>query len=148
MSHFVSCITHVHQTDSFDSSEMLPNCKKICQHLCRMVFIGQTVPHRNSCILRQLFHNLLTIATVLNTVKHSSEHTRSILDAFLLSDLRSAWSKICSSHSHIVSRCLERAPCSCTCFFKNKRHIHTAIMINGNSFFLLLLQFRRQIHKI
>ena len=124
---------------------MFTNRQHIRQHLCRMIFICQSIPDRNPGIFCELLHDILTKTAVFNTFEHSSEHARSISDAFLLTDLRSRRIQIGTSHSEVMRGHFEGTTGSCTRLFKNKRNILSAKRIYLNSFFLLLFIFRREV---
>ena len=113
-----------------------------------MIFIRQTVPDRNSRVLRQLFHDLLTEAAVLDSVEHPSEHPRGILDALLLSHLGACRPEVSRSHSHVVSRHLKRATCPCTVLLKQQGYVLSTPVIYRHTLFLLLLHLCRKIQQI
>ena len=139
IAHVIAGISHINQLYPFQTAQVFPDCQHICQHLCRMVLIGQTIPDRNSCMLCQLLHNLLTKAPVLNSVVNSSQHPRRIGNTLFLSNLRAGRLQICGSHSHIMGSHFKGASCSGTGFLKNQSHIFASVMIHRNSFFFLSL---------
>ena len=87
ISHIVTGVSHIYELHTLKFSEMLTNCQHICDHLCRMELIGQSIPHRNSRIFCQFLYDFLSISTILNSIKYSSKYTGCIRNAFLLSDL-------------------------------------------------------------
>jgi len=87
ISHIVTGISHIGQLHAFDPAKLLTNSQHICQHLGRMKFIGQTVPYRNPCISCQLLYDILSKATVLDTIIHSAKNPCRICYALLFSDL-------------------------------------------------------------
>ncbi len=87
IAHIIARIAQIYKIDALQTAEMLPNGEKIRQNLCRVKFVGQTVPDRHARIFRQLLDNILSEAAVFNAVKHAAEHTRRIRYALLLSDL-------------------------------------------------------------
>ena len=148
ISHVVPGVSHIYQFQSFQLSEVLPNRQHIRQHLCGVIFIGQSVPHRNTCVFCQFLHDLLTKSPVFNTIVHPAQNSRSILDALLLSHLGSCRTQVCSSHTHVMGRHLERAACTGTVLFKKQSYILSPVMIHRDSLFLLFFDFSRQIQKI
>ena len=127
---------------------MLLNRQKICKHLCRMIFIGQSVPYRYTCISGKLLNNALFKATILNAIKHTAKYARCILNTLLLTDLRALWIQIGHTHSHIMGCYLKRTSRSCTCLFEDQSNVLTNIIVNRNALFLLVLQLSRKLQKI
>ena len=99
ISHVITGISHISQTDSFQMSKLLLNGKKVSKHLGRMIFIRQTVPNRHTGILCQFFNNFLSKATVLNTVKHTSKHACRIRNTFFLANLGTLRVKVGHAHA-------------------------------------------------
>ena len=89
ISHIVSGISHIYQLTSLQISKMLTDRKHICQHLCRMIFICQAIPYRNSGIFCKFLYNILSITAIFNTIIHSSQNSGCICNALFLSYLRS-----------------------------------------------------------
>ena len=91
-------------------------------------------------MLRKLLNNILTEATVLDSLIHSSENSCSICDALLLSDLGACGIQIGRTHSQIMSCHFKGTACSCACFFKNQGNILTSVILMKLSCFFLCLQ--------
>ena len=49
---------------------MFAHRQRIGEHLSRVKLVGQTIEHRHSCILGQLFHYILSKTAIFDTVKH------------------------------------------------------------------------------
>ena len=148
ISHIISCITHIDQFDAFESSEVFLNGQHIRQHLGRMIFVGQTVPYRNSCIFRQFFHDFLPKATIFNSFVHAAQDLCCIRDAFFFTDLGSLRIQIGGSHAQVMCRHFKRTAGSGTGLFENQCYIFPAQRVCQNSFFLFLLQICRQFQQI
>ena len=59
-----------------------------------MEFVGQAVPDRYTGVGPQLFHDLLTVATVFDTVIHATQHPGGVLHGLLVTDLGTAWAEV------------------------------------------------------
>ena len=127
---------------------MFTNGQHICQHLCRMVFIGQTVPYRNTCMRCQFFNDFLTKSSVLDSFIHSSKNSCCVCNAFFLADLGSCRIQISSSHTQVMSSYFKRTTGSGTCFFKNKSYIFTFVVLMKLSCFFLCFQVCCQIDHV
>ena len=148
VAHIVSGVSEIRDLFPFQLTKMLFDCKHIRKHLRRMIFVRQTVPYRNTGILRQLLHLRLGISAVLDTVIHPAKHARCILDTLLFSDLGSRWIEIRHMHSKVMSSYFKRTSRTRTCFFKNKRNILSRQIMCQLSRFLFCFQICRQIKKI
>ena len=120
---------------------MFPDGKHICNHLCRVGLVGQTVPDRHSGILCQFLYNVLPITPVLDSIKHSSKYPRSVRYALFFPNLGTARVQISNMHSEIVCCHFERASGSRTCFFKNQSYVLSFKRFFHNALFLFFLQF-------
>ena len=87
ITHVVAGVAHVYQFHALQMAQVLLYGKQGRLHLSGMIFIGQAVPDRYVGILRQFLYDLLAEATVLDTVEHTAQDTRSIRDALLLANL-------------------------------------------------------------
>ena len=87
IAHVITGIAHIYKTDPLQMSEMLMDGKHICQHLGRMILVGQAVPYRDSCIFCQFFHNILAESTVFNTIIHPAKNSCCICNTLFLADL-------------------------------------------------------------
>ena len=148
IAHIVTGIPHVYKLHTLKFSKMLLDGKHIGNHLCRMGFIGQSVPHRNPCIFCQFFHNLLSESAIFDSIKHTSQNTCGIRNTFLFSNLGTARIKICHMHTQIMCGYLERASGSCTCLLENQCNIFSNQTVMHDSLMFLLFQLCGQIHKI
>ena len=145
ISHIIAGISHIHQLHTFHSAQVLFNGQKVCQHLCRVVFIRQPIPYRNTCIFCQFLHDFLSKASVLNSIVNPAQNSGSIFNALLFSNLGTFRVQICSAHSQIMGCRLKRTACSCTVFLKNQSNVLAFQRICKNTFFFLFLQIRGQI---
>ena len=137
ITHIVTGITHVNQPTAFQVAEMFTDRQHICQHLCRMIFVCQTVPYRNSCVFCKLFYDILAKTSVLDSLVHSSKNSCCISDALFLSDLGTCRIQICTAHSKVMSSYFKCTTCSGTCFFKNQGNVFAfVIFMKFSGFFL------------
>ena len=148
ISHIITGISHIRKFNSFQMTKMLLNGQHVCDHLCRMKLIGQTVPYRNSRIFCQVFHDCLLKSTVLDTVIHTSKYTGSICDTFFLSNLGCRRIQKCGMHTKIKGGYFKRAAGTCAGFFKDQCNVFSSQHIMTNAFFLLFFEFCGQIDQI
>ena len=92
--------------------ELFAHGQDIRQHLCRMEVIGQTIPYRNTRILREILDNRLFVAAVFNAIKHSSQYLGGIGERFLFAHLGAARIQECHAHAEVSSRHFKGASCS------------------------------------
>ena len=88
-----------------------------------MKFVGQTVPHGYRRICRQLLHDPLPVAPILNPVEHAGKHPRRVGDALLFPDLRTRGVKIGRPHAEIPRGDLKTAAGARTGLFKDQRNV-------------------------
>ena len=103
VAHIITSIAHVNKFHTLQIAQMFTNGQHISDHLCRMEFIGQTIPYRNTCMFCQFFYDFLTVTTVFNTIIHSSQYAGSICDTFLFTNLGTTGIQISTSHTQIIS---------------------------------------------
>ena len=137
ITHIVAGISHVYQTTSLKISKMLTDGQHIGQHLCRMIFICQTIPYRNSCIFCKVFYDFLSKSSVFDSLIHSSENSCCVCNALLLTDLRTSRVQIGTAHSKIVSSYFKCTACSCTCLFEDQGNIFAFVILMKLSGFFL-----------
>ena len=73
VAHIVPGIPQIHQLDPGKGAEVLPDGQKVRQDLGGVELIGQTVPHGDPGVFRQLLHDLLTVAPVFDAVIDPSQ---------------------------------------------------------------------------
>ena len=112
-----------------------------------MEFVCQAVPHGNRRIFRQLLHNGLAIAAVLNAVINAGENPCRVSDAFLLSNLRAGGIQISAVHSKIRCRHLKGTAGAGGGLFKNQGNMLALADLMRNPRLFLGLQFRCKIYK-
>ena len=105
-----------------------------------MEFIGQAVPHRDLCIFCQIFHDLLSVSAVLDSVKHACQNTRCIRNTFLLTDLGSAGIQICGRHTEVVCGDLKSAAGAGAGLFKDQGDVFSLAVTVCDPLFLFLLE--------
>ena len=88
---------------------MLPDGEEVGKDLGGVELVGQAVPHRHTGVVRQLFHDLLAVATVLDAVKHPSQHPGGIGDGFLFANLAAGGVQIGHLHAQIMGGYLKAA---------------------------------------
>ena len=123
ITHIIARIAHIHKLNSLKPAQMFSDSEQIRQHLGRVILICKSVPYRNSCIMSQLLYNLLSKASVLNTVVHPAQNSGCICNTLLFSDLRAGWIQISGTHSQIMGCHLKGTAGSGTGLFKDQRHI-------------------------
>ena len=105
---------------------MLLDGHQICQHLCGMIFIGQSIPDRYTGIFCQFFHDLLSKSSVFNSVIDPSQHSGGVFDTLFFPDLGAFWIQVSGSHAQVMSSYFKGAAGSCTCLFKDQRYIFSS----------------------
>ncbi len=93
VAHVVAGVAHVGKFQALQLADMLTQRQKVGQDLGRMVLVRQAVPHRHAGVLGKLFHNGLAVAAVLDALKHTGEHLRSVGDGLLFADLTAGGSR-------------------------------------------------------
>ncbi len=129
-------------------AEFFLDRQHVGEHLCRMILIRQSVPYRNFRIFCQLFYNLLTESTILNSLIHTGKNTGCIFNALFFADLGTGRIQIRCSHTEIVCSYLEGTAGSGAGFLEDQRNVFTAQGIHRNAFLFLLLQLCGQIQQI
>ena len=66
---------------------MLLDRQKVCQDLGGVELVGETVEHGHPGVLRQLLHDFLAEAPVLDAVVHPPQHPGGVGDGLLDPDL-------------------------------------------------------------
>src|SRR5437868_5089981 len=102
---------------------MFLHSEEVGQHLRRMCFICEPVPHWHTGIRGQFFYLYLGKTTILDAIVHPAEHTRGILHSFFGTDVRTAWAKVgdaCTLVDGCYFKCNAR---SCRVFFENERNL-------------------------
>ena len=61
--------------------------EEVGKYLCRVEFVGQTVPYWYTSVLSKFFNSFLLETTVFDTIIHSSENASGILHRFLNANL-------------------------------------------------------------
>ena len=148
IAHVISGISHINELEASEISLFLLDGKHIRYHLSGMGLIGKAVPDRNSRILGQLLNDDLAVASVLDTVIHTAQHSCRIGDAFLFTYLRSVGIKIGNVHAQIVGCNFKGASGPGTCLFEYKGNVFAAKLVVGNALFLFFLEFCCQINKV
>ena len=129
-------------------AEFFLDRQHIRQHLCRMILIRQSVPYRNFRIFCQLFYNLLTESTILNSLIHTGKNTGCIFNALFFADLGTGRIKVCCSHTEVVCGYFEGTAGSGAGFLEDQRNVFAAQGIHRNAFLFLLLQLCGQVQQI
>ena len=83
-------------------AELLAGGHDVGEHLRGMELVGQAVPHGNAGVLRQIFHDGLLEAAVLDAVKHTAENLRRVGEGFLLAHLGGAGVEERDAHAEIA----------------------------------------------
>ena len=148
IAHVVARVAHVGQLYAFQMPEMLPYCQHVREHLCGVVFIGESIPYRNACMLCKLLHDCLLKPAVLNSIKHSAKHARRVRNRLFFANLGARRVKVCRPHAKIMRCHLKRTARACTGLLKNQCNIFAAQRVVQDAFFLFVLIFCRQIYEI
>ena len=127
---------------------MLTDGQKICQHLGGMEFIGQSVPYGNLGVFRQFLYDILSKATVFDTLEHACQYSGGIGDAFFFTDLGSGRIQISGTHSQVMCCHFKSTSGTGTGLLEDQSHILASEGIYGDSFFLFIFQVCRQVNQI
>ena len=107
--HVVTGVTHIHQLLALQVTAVLPNRQHISEHLRRVELVRQAIPDRHVTVLRELLHEILAEAAVLDAVVHTAQHACGIRDRLLAADLRTGRSEVGRAHAEVGRRHLEGA---------------------------------------
>ena len=78
--HVVTGVTHIHQLLALQVTTMLTNRQHVSEHLRRVELVREAIPDRHIAVLRELLHEILAEAAVLDTVIHAAQHACGIRD--------------------------------------------------------------------
>ena len=106
-----------------------------------MIFVGQTVEHRNAGIFCQCFDNFLSVAAVFDPVEHASQNARRVGDAFFFADLRRLRIEINGVHAEIRRGDFKGTAGAGAGLFKDQRDVFALAKAVRDSRFFLRLQF-------
>ena len=84
-------------------ANMFFNGEHIGKTLGWMIFIGKTVPDRNTSILGKFLDGVVREATKFNTVKHTPKNESCITDRFFLAKLNIVLTKKFGMHTKVAS---------------------------------------------
>ena len=87
MGHVVA-IAYICKFDAFQFAFVLLNGNQVCNNLCWMIIIGQTVNYRNICILSQFFYICMAIGTNHNAIQITRQYTRCIFNWLTTTNLQ------------------------------------------------------------
>ena len=144
VAHVVARVAQIHELDALELAEMLLNRQEIRQNLRRVELVRQPVPDAHAGVFRQILHDLLPIAAVLDAVKHAAEHARGVGDALLFADLRALRVEIDRVHTEIGRRHLEAAAGAGAGFFKNEGDVLALAEAVRDARLFLRLQISRK----
>ena len=113
-----------------------------------MELVGQAVPHRHAGVVRQLFHDLLTVATVLDAVKHPPQHPGGIGDGLLFADLATGGVQIGHFHAQIVGGYLKAAAGAGGGLFKDQGNIFAPQLVVTDTGLLFGFQVSSQLQQL
>ena len=113
-----------------------------------MELVGQAVPHRNTGVVRQFFHDLLAVAPVLDAVKHPSQHPGGIGDGFLFADLTAGRVQIGHFHAQIVGGYLKAAAGAGGGLFKDQSDVLAPQLVVPDTGLLFGLQVSSQLQQL
>ena len=91
------------------SSERFTQRQHVSDHLSRMPFVGEAVPHGAIGVFRKFLDDRLTEAAILDAIVETRQHASRVGNRFLLRDLRARRIEERNSHAKIVTCHLERA---------------------------------------
>ena len=127
---------------------MLLNGKEIGQDLSGVELVGQAVPHRNTSVVRQLFHDLLAVAPILDAVKHPSQHSGGVGDGLLFADLAAGGVQIGHFHAQIVGGYLKAAAGAGGGLFKDQSDIFAPQLVVPDTGLLFGFQVSGQFQQL
>ena len=61
--------------------------EEVSEDLCGVELVGEAVPNGNTSVFGQFFNDVLTEATVLDAVEHTTQHAGGVSHRFLDADL-------------------------------------------------------------
>src|SRR5690606_8270000 len=110
VAHVVAGITQVGELDLIQTFALavLQHGHEVSQDLGRVEFVGQAVPDRHTGMGAQLFHDLLTVATVFDAVIHAPQYTGGVLHGLLVTDLGTAWAEVRNLSALVEGRHFKR----------------------------------------
>ena len=98
--------------------------------------------------MRQIFHDLLAVATVLDAVKHPSQHPGGIGDGFLFADLTAGRVQIGHLHAQIVGGYLKAAAGAGGGLFKDQGNIFAPQLVVTDTGLLFGFQVSSQLQQL
>ena len=119
---------------------MLLNGEEVRQDLGGVELVGQAVEHGHSGVFRQLLHQLLTEAPVLDAVKHPAQHPGGVGDGLLHADLAAGGAQVGAAHAQVLGGHLEGAAGAGGGLFKDEGHVLALQIAVGDARLLLGLQ--------
>ena len=151
VAHVIPRVAHIDKLLARQVAKMLLNRQKVGEDLCGMEFVCQAIPDRNTCVLCQIFDDLLPVTPVFNAIVHAAEHARSICNRFLFANLRAGRVEIGDCHAQIMRCNLKRAACARAGLFKNQRGLLSLAQPVGDTCLFLRLEFggeRQKLHDL
>ena len=113
-----------------------------------MILVRQTVPHWNTAVFSQFFHNFLGESSEFYSVEHSSQYPCRIFNRLFMSQLNIVLSEVFRMGALVNTAYCKRTSCSCGRLFKYKRYVFICQMSFKNSFFLFLFKIYSEINQI
>ena len=113
-----------------------------------MKLIGQAVPYRNTGVVCQILHDLLAVATVLDAVKHPSQHPGGVGDGLLFTDLAAGGVQIGHFHAQIVGGHLKATAGAGGGLFKDQSNIFAPQLVMTDTGLLFGLQVSGQLQQL
>ena len=113
-----------------------------------MELVGEAVEHGDPGVLRQLLHDGLAEAPVLDAVIHPAQHPGGVGNGLLHADLRAGRAQVSTAHAQVLGGHLEGAAGPGRGLFENQGHVLPLQIPVGGSGLLLGFQIRRRVQKL
>ena len=126
---------------------MLLNGQEVRQNLGGVELVGEAVEHRNPGVLRQLFHDGLAKAPVLDAVVHAAQHPGGVGNGLLHADLGAGGPQVGAAHAQVLGGHLKGAAGPGGGFLKDQGHVFPLQIPVGYARLFLGLQVRRRVQE-
>ena len=148
VAHVVTGVAEVDEVDALQLAEVLPDGEEVGQNLGGVELVGQAVPHRHPGVVGQVLHDLLTVATVLDAVKHAAQHPGGVGDGLLFADLAARRVQIRHLHAQVVGGHFKAAAGAGGGLFKDQGNVLAVEPVVGDAGLLFGLEVCGQVEQL
>lgn len=99
----IASIAYESQGQAFQKAEIFLDCLQIGQYLSWMPFVGESIPHRHTGIVGEVFDDILAETAEKDAVKHSAENTGAVGNGFFFAEVDILLSKIFCAAAFIAN---------------------------------------------